>query len=228
LVISDRHRARFRGIERAHSVTFCAHKQLYLPQGISVCLFRDPDALAYGATTAAYQATPDSYDVGRFSIEGSCSAMALLVHAAPRVIGRPGYEALFNASMDKAGFFADIVAAMDCFELLFDPPLNIVNYRYIPDAYRDQLRAGTLTTADNEAINAANRRIQETQFERGSSTAVIASWQTPSRRTRAPSCFAPATALAYSPTATSNTAAATTTWSRSRASRWRSPSWNRR
>jgi putative pyridoxal-dependent aspartate 1-decarboxylase len=168
-LFSAKHRGRFSGIERASSVTFCAHKQLYLPQGISVCLFRDPDALGYGATTAAYQATPDSYDVGRFSIEGSRSAMALLVHAALQVIGRRGYEALFNASMDKAGFFADIVKAMECFELLFEPPLNIVNYRYIPDAYRSRLRAGTLSAADNDAINTVNRRMQELQFERGSS-----------------------------------------------------------
>lgn len=168
-MFSLRHRQRFAGLERAQSVTFCAHKQLYLPQGISVCLFRDPDALQHGATTAAYQATPDSYDVGRFSIEGSRSAMALLVHAALQVIGRKGYEALFNASMDKARFFADIVAAMDGFELLFDPPLNIVNYRYIPVAYRARLHEGRLDAADNRAINELNKRIQETQFERGSS-----------------------------------------------------------
>ncbi|HBG94630.1 MAG TPA: hypothetical protein DDY14_04735 [Chromatiaceae bacterium] len=168
-LFSAKHRARFDGLERAQSVTFCAHKQLYLPQGISVCLFRDPDTLRHGATTAAYQATPDSYDVGRFSIEGSRSAMALLVHAALQVIGRKGYEALFNASMDKARFFADIIAATDCFELLFDPPLNIVNYRYIPETYRGRLRKGTLSRTDNQAISDMNRRIQETQFERGSS-----------------------------------------------------------
>ena len=168
-LFSARHRGRFEGLQRAQSVTFCAHKQLYLPQGISVCLFRDPNALQYGATTAAYQATPDSYDVGRFSIEGSRSAMALLVHAALQVIGHKGYEALFNASMDKARFFADIVAAMDGFELLFDPPLNIVNYRYIPAACRARLRDGRLDAADNQAINDINQRIQEAQFERGSS-----------------------------------------------------------
>jgi putative pyridoxal-dependent aspartate 1-decarboxylase len=129
-LFSDKYRSRFKGLERAQSVTFCAHKQLYLPQGISVCLFRDPEELQYGETTAAYQATPDSYDVGRFSIEGSRSAMALLVHASLQLIGRKGYEALFNASVDKALFFARIVDSMDCFELLFEPPLNIVNYRY--------------------------------------------------------------------------------------------------
>ncbi|MGB3916310.1 MAG: aminotransferase class V-fold PLP-dependent enzyme [Thiothrix litoralis] len=167
-LFSEQYRPRFKGLERAQSVTFCAHKQLYLPQGISVCLFRDPEELQYGETTAAYQATPDSYDVGRFSIEGSRSAMALLVHASLQLIGRKGYEALFNASVDKALFFSRIVDAMDCFELLFEPPLNIVNYRYIPQAYRQKLGAGALSPADNRAINVINQQIQEMQFLRGS------------------------------------------------------------
>ena len=167
-LFSDTYRSRFKGLERADSVTFCAHKQLYLPQGVSVCLFRDPAALQYGQTLAAYQATPDSYDVGRFSIEGSRSAMALLLHAALQLIGRKGYEALFDASVDKAVFFARIVDSMDCFELLFEPPLNIVNYRYIPPAYRQQRSAGVLTVADNQHINTLNQQIQERQFLRGS------------------------------------------------------------
>lgn len=166
-LFSEKYRLRFKGLERGDSVTFCAHKQLYLPLGISVCLFRDPDALQYGQTTAAYQATPDSYDVGRFSIEGSRSAMALLVHASLQLIGRKGYEALFNASIDKAMFFASIVGSMDCFELLFKPPLNIVNYRYIPQAYRHKLRSRTLSPADNQIINDINQKIQQTQFLRG-------------------------------------------------------------
>nr|VFK67831.1 MAG: putative pyridoxal-dependent aspartate 1-decarboxylase [Candidatus Kentron sp. UNK]VFK73183.1 MAG: putative pyridoxal-dependent aspartate 1-decarboxylase [Candidatus Kentron sp. UNK] len=166
-MLSAKYRQRFAGMEQAQSITFCAHKQLYLTQGISVCLFRDPRELRHGATMAAYQATPDSYDVGRFSIEGSRSATALLVHAALHLIGRKGYEALFNASVDRALFFAHVIDAMDCFELLFEPPLNIVNYRYIPERYREKMRAGELTAIDNQVINDINRETQETQFLRG-------------------------------------------------------------
>lgn len=166
-MFSDKYRSRFKGLEKAQSVTFCAHKQLYLPQGISICLFRNPKELQYGETTAAYQATPDSYDVGRFSIEGSRSAMALLIHASMQLIGRKGYEALFNVSVEKAMFFARIVDAMSCFELQFEPPLNIVNYRYIPQKFRSKLLSKQLSPADNEMINDVNRRIQETQFLHG-------------------------------------------------------------
>lgn len=167
-LFSDKYRSRFKGIERADSITFCAHKQLYLPQGISLCLFRDPDILKYGATAAVYQSGPDSYDVGRFSMEGSRSAMALLVHASLQMIGKKGYEALFNASVEKSVFFARIIDSMECFELIFDPPLNIVNYRYIPEEYRDKLIYNTLNSDDNSKINIINQHIQDSQFIKGS------------------------------------------------------------
>jgi len=166
-LFSDEYRARFKGLERADSVTFCAHKQLYLPQGVSICLFRDPKNLNFGSMTAAYQATPDTYDVGRFSIEGSRSAMSLLVHAALQIIGQKGYASLFDISVEKAVLFADIIDSLDCFELIHPPPLNIVNYRYIPERYREDLRNGDLGQAQNQTINEINRRIQETQFEEG-------------------------------------------------------------
>ncbi len=167
-LLSDKYRDHFKGIERADSVTFCAHKQLYLPQGISLCLFRDPEMLKYGATEATYQSTFDSYDVGRFSMEGSRAAMALLVHASLQMIGKKGYEALFNSSMDKSVFFARIIDSLDCFELIFDPPLNIVNYRYIPEKYRDKLSENTLSRDDNLEISAINQRLQDAQFIKGS------------------------------------------------------------
>ena len=167
-VFSDTYRNRFRGIECADSITFCAHKQLYLPQGISLCLFRDPEMLRYGATTAAYQSTPDSYDVGRFSMEGSRSDMALLIHLSLQVMGKKGYEALFDASVEKSVLFARIIDSMDCFELIFEPPLNIVNYRYIPEKYRDKLVHDTLSGDDHSEINAVNQRLQNAQFIKGS------------------------------------------------------------
>ncbi|CAA6828358.1 MAG: Unknown protein [uncultured Thiotrichaceae bacterium] len=170
-LFSDRYLHRFKGVERAQSITFCAHKQFYLPQGISMCLFRDPDILSYGATTATYQAAPDSYDTGRFSLEGSRSAIALLLHASLQLIGRKGYGALFNASIDKAVFVAGIIKSLGCFELLFDPPMNIVNYRYIPESYRQKVTTNTLCAEDNLHINAINAKIQETQFLQGSTFA---------------------------------------------------------
>ncbi len=166
-ILSDKHKTKLRGIQKADSITFCGHKQLYLPQGISVCLFKDPLQAQYGATSATYQAAPDTYDVGRFTLEGSRSAISLVLHAALRLIGKKGYELLVDSGIEQARFFADVVKMTEGFELIGYPELNIVNYRYIPVAFRSKLQSGSLSDEDNRKINYVNGKIQETQFYRG-------------------------------------------------------------
>jgi putative pyridoxal-dependent aspartate 1-decarboxylase len=166
-ILSDQHKTKLRGIEKADSITFCGHKQLYLPQGISVCLFRDPRQAQYGSTSATYQAVPDTYDVGRFTLEGSRSAISLVLHAALRLIGKKGYELLVDSGIEQARFFADVVKSTEGFELIGDPELNIVNYRYVPVPFRSKAQSGTLSDDDNRRINSINAKIQETQFYRG-------------------------------------------------------------
>lgn len=166
LVFSEVHRHLILGIENADSITFCGHKQLFLPQGISICLFRDPSQLNYNSTVANYQAKQDSYDTGRFTIEGSRPALSMCLHASLSVIGKKGYALLIDNGIERAASFAHLIAAQDAFELV-SCQINIVNYRYIPSALRDALRKGALTTAMNATINKLNNDIQENQFYYG-------------------------------------------------------------
>lgn len=166
-IFSEKYKYKLKGIECADSITFCGHKQLYLPQGISICLFKDPLQLQFATTTASYQATIDSYDVGKFSLEGSRSAISLCLHAALRLIGKKGYEALVNYSMDLTSFFTKTIQSTNAFELIGTPVLNIVNYRYIPLRFRDKLHLKTLSIQDNNEINSFNRLLQEKQFLKG-------------------------------------------------------------
>lgn len=166
-IFSDTYKYKLKGIELADSITFCGHKQLYLPQGISICLFKDPDQLQFATTIASYQASADSYDVGKFTLEGSRSAISLCLHAALQMIGRKGYETLVNYSMDLTSFFAKIIDASSAFELLMYPDLNIVNYRYIPTKYRQKVLDGSLTNDDQREINTFNKQLQEKQFLKG-------------------------------------------------------------
>jgi putative pyridoxal-dependent aspartate 1-decarboxylase len=166
-IFSDTYKHKLRGIELADSITFCGHKQLYLPQGISICLFRDPDQLQFATTIASYQASADSYDVGKFTLEGSRSAISLCLHAALQMIGRKGYETLVNYSMDLTSFFAKIIDASSAFELIMYPDLNIVNYRYIPTGFRKKVLDATLTSDEQLEINSFNKLLQEKQFLKG-------------------------------------------------------------
>ena len=166
LMFSDRYRSLLDGIQEADSITCCGHKQLYLPQGISVCLFRDPAQLGFNATTASYQATANSYDTGRFTIEGSRPALSLTLHASLNVLAKKGYELLIDGNLERAAQFAALVKAIPAFELL-SCQINIVNYRYIPHAFREKVQQYRLNENEQAAINEVNTRIQEYQFLKG-------------------------------------------------------------
>ena len=163
LKFSDQYAHLVDGISQADSVTFCGHKQLFLPQGISLCLFKDPYQLNYNSTEANYQASAASFDFGRVTLEGSKPGLSLCLHASLKVLGKKGYELLLDRGIDLARTLAAQIKATDGLELISNN-MNIVNYRYIPLAYRHKTH---LTTEENEVINKVNIRLQERQFLKG-------------------------------------------------------------
>ncbi|GAA6615701.1 aminotransferase class V-fold PLP-dependent enzyme [Scytonema sp. NUACC26] len=166
-IFSDKHKGKLKGINKADSITICGHKQLYLPQGISVCLFKDPQMLNFAETTARYQAQRDTFDVGRFTIEGSRSAISLCLHGALHIIGKKGYEILINNGIEKAQYFSRLIEQLEPFELIMEPALNIVNYRYVPEDLRAKATQKSLRDYDIQRINQLNTQIQKEQFEQG-------------------------------------------------------------
>lgn len=166
-MFSEKHKVKLKGIDKADSITICGHKQLYLPQGISVCLFKDPQMLNFTATTARYQAQRNTFDVGRFTIEGSRSALSLCLHGALHIIGKRGYEILVDNGIEKAQYFAKLIQLLEPFELIMEPALNIVNYRYIPEDLREKTKQKSLSDDDVQRINQLNTQIQREQFEQG-------------------------------------------------------------
>ncbi|MEK8017397.1 MAG: aminotransferase class V-fold PLP-dependent enzyme, partial [Candidatus Parabeggiatoa sp.] len=167
VIFSEQHRRKLKGIERANSITLCGHKQLYLPMGISFCVFRQPNMVQAIATSAAYQAREGSYDFGQYSPEGSRASLSICLHAAFHLIGKQGYAELIDEGIDKAQYLKTRVEENDAFELIREPELNIVNFRYIPTAFRKKQRNGLLTEEDNLQINQANIQLQDMQFQEG-------------------------------------------------------------
>ena len=131
-LFSDTYRSLLRGIERADSVTIDAHKQLYVPMGAGMVLFKDPATLSSIEHHAAYIIRRGSRDLGSRTLEGSRPGMAMLVHAGLSIIGRKGYELLIDQGIERARRFARRIDAHADFELVSEPELNILTYRYIP------------------------------------------------------------------------------------------------
>lgn len=142
-LFSGRHRGLLAGIERADSVTIDAHKQLYVPMGAGMVVFKDPTAVAAIEHHAAYILRHGSKDLGSHTLEGSRPGKALLVHAGLSIIGRKGYELLIDLGIERARTFAGMIRQHPDFELTSEPELNILTYRYCPAAVQQLLTQAT-------------------------------------------------------------------------------------
>ena len=167
IMFSDNHKHMLRGIEHADTITVCGHKQLFLPQGISVVLCKNPEIMNSIKFVTRYQARNKSFDLGKHSPEGSRPANSLFLHAALTLIGKRGYEYLIDEGIRKAAFLADLIKKNNEFELIEEPQTNIVNYRYIPEKFREKCKNETLSYEDNYTINLVNEVLQEKQFYQG-------------------------------------------------------------
>lgn len=151
-LFSDRHRSLLKGIERADSVTIDGHKQLYVPMGAGMVVFKDPTALSAIEHHANYILRHGSKDLGSHTLEGSRPGKAMLVHAGFSIIGRKGYELLIDMGIERARTFADMIRQHPDFELISEPELNILTYRYCPAAAQQTLH--DVTDRERADINA--------------------------------------------------------------------------
>jgi glutamate decarboxylase len=168
-LFSDRYRSLLSGIERADSVTIDAHKQLYVPMGAGMVVFRDPAALSAIEHHANYILRHGSKDLGSHTLEGSRPGKAMLVHAGFSIIGRKGYELLIDMGIQRAQTFADMIRHHPDFELTSDPELNILTYRYCPNAVQQALAGATTSQrADiNALLDQVCQLLQKEQREAG-------------------------------------------------------------
>lgn len=164
-LFSSRHRHLLDGIRKADSVTLDAHKQLYVPVGAGMVVFKDVQALSAVEHHANYVIRKGSRDIGKHTLEGTRTGMAMLVHSALRIIGRRGYELLIDLGIDKAAQFAMMIESAPDFELVSAPVLNLLTYRYVPRAARAIFSNGSLEqkVATNDKLNALNESIQKEQ-----------------------------------------------------------------
>jgi putative pyridoxal-dependent aspartate 1-decarboxylase len=170
-LLSNKYRPLLKGIEQADSVTIDAHKQMYVPMGAGLVIFKDPTSVSAIEHHAEYILRKGSKDLGSHTLEGSRPGMAMLVYASLHIISRPGYEMLINQAIEKAEYFAELINQHDDFELITRPELCLLTYRYAPKSVQ-----ALLARNDNEANKSVNllvgkltKFIQKRQREDGRS-----------------------------------------------------------
>ena len=169
-LFSDTYRSLLKGIERADSVTLDAHKQMYVPMGAGMTLFKDPAASAAVRHHAQYILRKGSKDLGSTTLEGSRNGMAMMVYSSLHVLGKSGYQLLIDQSIEKANTFADMIKAHPDFELITEPTLSLLTYRYCPAQVQTFLKSDQCeTNLINEHLDNLTKAIQKQQREAGKS-----------------------------------------------------------
>ena len=168
-LFSQTYRHLLKGVERADSLTIDAHKQLYVPMGAGMVLFKDPHALTAIEHHANYILRHGSKDLGSHTLEGSRPGKAMLVHAGLSIIGRKGYELLIDLGIEKARQFAELIGQHQNFELITAPELNILTYRYNPSWLQKKMADldQRQLTEVNQSLDLITREVQKRQREAG-------------------------------------------------------------
>jgi aromatic-L-amino-acid/L-tryptophan decarboxylase len=144
VVLSERLQPLLRGIERADSITFDAHKWLYAPLVSAVSLVRDGSALdrsfsAHAAYVAQDREIADrGVDLGFEGLQLSRSFAALRVWAGLLAHGRLAYARRIEHDVELTEWLAALVEEAPDFELACPPSLSICCFRYSPDGVDDE------------------------------------------------------------------------------------------
>jgi glutamate decarboxylase len=146
-------------LETADTVTLDAHKQLQCPMGAGVLLLRDPNDPARLDWSSEYIIRADSYDQGRFTVEGSRPAAAVYLHANLLCLGRRGLRAYVTQGLNLARKVAAVLTADPDFELVTDVQTNILLYRF----------TGGRADLPVALLDAAQAELQQEQALRGES-----------------------------------------------------------
>jgi glutamate/tyrosine decarboxylase-like PLP-dependent enzyme len=124
------------GVESADSVIADGHKWLNVPYDSGFAFCRDARLLnaVFGMDAPYFPATEaDHPDFLYLAPEMSRRARSLAVWATLAAYGRRGYRAMIERHVALAKRLADQIRASPDFELLAEPRLNVVCFRYRPD-----------------------------------------------------------------------------------------------
>ena len=164
VMLVDKYRRLFKGIEKADSVSIDAHKLLYCPMSMGLALFRDEKDLQLVRHSSQYIIRRSSVDTGRFTIEGSRSFACLKPWASLKIIGREGYRLLFTHAKKSTENLSNILDNYGNFEVLSSPELYILTYRFIPETVRERLFAlsqKALSSKDRQSAKEINHKIKK-------------------------------------------------------------------
>lgn len=160
---SSSFKEKFKGIERADSITMDGHKMFYTHYSCGGIIFKDKtDPAKFLKQSAPYilDKNESHYDSGKSTVEGSRGVGGILqLFAAIKSLGFEGYGVVLDHIHEMTKYLGRIADDDPEVEKLNDPELNIISIRYVPD--------GLDKERDSETINEINTRINQEMYRSG-------------------------------------------------------------
>lgn len=174
LILSDRHRHHLHGIEAADSITVDLHKLFYQPISCGAFLLKARSHFNLMRHHAAYLNPEENEaegipDLVTKSIQTTRRFDALKLWVSLQHLGRQGFAAMIDTTIELATQVAQHIASDPLLELVNQPMINAVVFRYGPS------RSPATTDAATIQINYINRRIRQLLLQGGQ--AVLAQTQ---------------------------------------------------
>jgi aromatic-L-amino-acid decarboxylase len=160
LAMSEKHRARLRGIERADSVTIDPHKWMFVPFAAGALLVREGGRVLRDA----FDITPEylseerggedvPFDFFRYGQLGTRRFNALKIWFALKTLGTSGYARIIERQVELTRYFASRIVEVEGFECVGEVETAVCCVRFVPPA---SMRAG-----EGAELNAVQQELQQ-------------------------------------------------------------------
>ncbi|HVF56366.1 MAG TPA: aspartate aminotransferase family protein [Pyrinomonadaceae bacterium] len=144
LALSQKHRERLRGIERADSVTIDPHKWLFVPFACGATLVRDGGRVLRDAFDITPEYLSDerggedvAYDFFRYGQLGTRRFNALKIWMALKHLGVTGYAEIIERQIELARHLAARLGALEDFECVGEVETALCCVRFLPKEMKD-------------------------------------------------------------------------------------------
>jgi L-2,4-diaminobutyrate decarboxylase len=159
LLLSNQHRDLLDGIDLADSITVDFHKKFWQPISCGAFLLRDSKQFKHLRLHADYLNPESHEELGIPNLVGKSLATsrrfdALKLWMSFQAMGRTKFGQMVDRTLELAAYAARRIGSNPALELLHEPALACVVFRYIPAHAR----------ADADALNA---ELRQRLFERG-------------------------------------------------------------
>lgn len=136
LILSDKNKYKIKGIENADSIAVDFHKLMYQPVSCSALLIKDRASFDVLKLNASYLNPEINEDMGINDLVGKSIQTtkrfdALKTYMSFQIVGKQGFGDILDHIIDTATQTAELLKADEDFELVTEPSISSVVFRYV-------------------------------------------------------------------------------------------------